>query len=228
MAQRRGITEQFLMWRDVLKPKHLLLIDLHSSGVSFYLAKDVSELPGLDFSSLVLLEQIFDEDLCKFNALADASRWQSLLQRKLATWQLQQYALVFLLTHQVTELEKQLLTAQLPFWQPASYVSRDYFYNFYLLQKRNFGPVKLIISCFADCAQLSLFKQETLLSHETIALFALTDRTKHFLQHQLALQQLSKPDCVYLFSHNQATVVSLQKLKKALELEVIEIKHLPE
>lgn len=216
------------MWRDVLKPKHLLLIDLHSSGVSFYLAKDVSELPSLDFSSLVLLEQVFDENLCTFNILADASRWQSLLQRKLATWQLKQCSLVFLLTHQVSDLEKQLLTAQVPFWQSVSYVSRDYFYNFYLLQKRNFGPVKLIISCFADCAQLSLFKQEVLLSHETIALFALTDRIKHFLQHQLALQQLNKPDCIYLFTHNQASVSSLRKLKQALEIEVIEIKHLPE
>lgn len=215
------------MWRDVLKPKHLLLVDLHSSGVSFYLAKDVRELPSLDFSNLVLLEQIFDERLCSFNILADAVGWQSLLQRKLAAWQLQHYAIVFLLAHQVTDLEKQQLTAQLPFWQSISYVSRDYFYNVYLLQKRNFSPTKFIISCFADCAELSIFKQDVLLGYDTTTLLALADQCKHFLDRQVQLQQLSKPDCVYLFTHNQAAEAPLQKLKKTLGMELIEIKRLP-
>lgn len=216
---------------QLFRHHHLLLLDLHSSGVSFYLAKQVRELPALAFTDLTLLTRVFDEELCRDNVLADDQAFAQLLQHKLTQFDLQAYLLVFLLHRDNHQPVKQLLSTALPLWQRADFVERAYFYNFYLLQKQNFSPVKLTLSLFADCVELTIFEQERLLHQQLLSGRNLSKMINVIWQQQLVKHQLVQPDCCYIFTHNQADQKGSRDLAAAtaaaLKLEPVIIDQLP-
>lgn len=206
--------------------KHLVLVDLNSNGLFFYLAKEVKSLPALDFSNLVLLAKVPSLQLCQRNLLADDELTIQLIEKKLRDLELREYKLVFLVAPEFSELEKALLRKNFPFWQQVELVERHYFYNFYLMQKRNFSKTKFLLSLFADCAELSLFEQDRLIAAERIGVENLAVFSKHFFDKNLAKNQLTKPECFYFFTQNLPVTPSVADLAKYLKMEAIVIEQL--
>lgn len=206
--------------------KHLLLVDLSSSGLSFYLAKDVRDLASIDFSNLTLLKSIYTNQVCQVNFLADDLALQKILSQNLKTFDLENYSLVFLLAPGHSELEKKAIEAIAPFLKKISFVDRHFFYNFYLMQKRNFSKIKFLISLFDDCAELSLFDQEKLLSYERVSLRNLAFSSKIFFKRAREKFEFEQPDCFYFFTNNLAEKPDSLDLAKYLKLEAIEVENL--
>lgn len=206
--------------------RHLLLLDLNSNGLFFYLAKDVKELAAIDFASLSLLKQISSDRACRGNLLADEQFVKTTLSAQLKNFDLDHYALVFLLSPNSTQLEKKTLQSLAPFLVKNTVVDRHFFYNFYLMQKRNFSQVKFIVNLFSDCAELSLFDRDKLLDHQSVELRNLAVRSKDFFQSNKNKIAFPKPDCFYLFTNNLNTKVQALDLAKYLKLEAIEIENL--
>ncbi len=210
----------------LLDYKHLLLVDLSSSGLSFYLAKDLKELASIDFSSLTLLKNVFSNDFCQENILADEIALKRSLLVALKVFDLEFFSLVFLLSPESSELEKKTIREISPFFSKTSFVDRHFFYNFYLMQKRNFSKIKFIINLFDDCAELSLFDQEKLLSYEKVLLRNLAFFSQIFFKQSVERFGFAKPDCFYFFSNNLTRQITAADLAKYLKMEVIEIKNL--
>ena len=206
--------------------KHLLLVDVNSSGLFFYLAKDVKDLASIDFANLTLLKSSLTQKVCQMNLLADDQLAHEVLDRNLKNFDLESYSLVFLISPGYSELEKKFLTNSAPFLSKVSLVDRHFFYNFYLMQKRNFSKTKFIINLFNDCAELSLFDQEKLLAHKTVELRNLVLQSKVFFQNAKEKFAFEKPDCFYFFTNNLATKAESLDLAKYLKLEAIEIENL--
>lgn len=206
--------------------KHLLLVDLNSSGLSFYLAKDVKDLASIDFSNLTLLKTVYENSLCQMNFLADDQMLQKILYKRLKAFDLEDYSLVFLLAPGFSELEKNAIKAITPFLKKVSFVERHFFYNFCLMQKRNFSRIKFLISLFDDCAELSLFDQEKLLLYEKVPLRNLAFASKNFFTKAKEKFEFEQPDCFYLFTNNLAEKPDSVDLAKYLKLEAIEIENL--
>jgi hypothetical protein len=206
--------------------KHLLLVDLSSSGLSFYLAKDVKDLASIDFTNLTLLKSVYTNQICRVNLLADDLALQKILSKNLKVFDLESYSLVFLLAPGHSELEKKAIEAIAPFLKKISFVDRHFFYNFYLMQKRNFSKIKFLISLFDDCAELSLFDQEKLLSYERIALRNLAFSSKVFFKRAREKFEFEQPDCFYFFTNNLAEKPDSLDLAKYLKLEAIEVENL--
>ncbi len=206
--------------------KHLLLIDLNSSGAFFYLAKDVRDLSSIDFAHLVLLQSVFTPDLCKKNLLSDEQLLKKTLNISLKSFDLKQYALVFLLAPSTSLLEKQAIGEAAPFLQKVSFIDRHFFYNFYLMQKRNFSKAKFLLNLFNDCAELSFFNQDKLLSYEQVSLRNLALDSKNFLKKMKEQFVFEQPDCFYLFTNNLIEKPKAIDLAKYLKLEAIEIENL--
>lgn len=206
--------------------KHLLLVDLNSSGLFFYLAKNVKDLASIDFTSLTLLKSVFTQKACQMNLLSDDQWTHETLSKNLKNLDLDSYSLVFLISPDHNELEKKALKAIAPFLTKVSVVDRHFFYNFYLMQKRNFSKTKFIINVFNDCAELSLFDQEKLLIHKTVELRNLVLQSKVFFQNAKEKFAFEKPDCFYFFTNNLATKAKSIDLAKYLKLEAIEIENL--
>ena len=205
---------------------HLLLVDLSSNGLSFYLAKDVKELFSIDFTNLTLLKNVKSNVLCVKNLLNDELVLQQLLNEHLKQLDLERYALVFLVSADCSVLEKKIIADKSPFLKKVSFVERPFFYNFYLTQKRNFSQIKLLVSLFDDCAELSCFDQEKLLATTKVELRHLAFASKHFfgrIQTQFALQ---RPDCFYFFSNHLVSHKKIAELAKYLKLEAIEVPSL--
>lgn len=213
-----------LQWRH---HQHLLLIDLYSGGMSFYLARGVRGLPSIDFTSLVLLGQVWDDRICQFGHIVDNQALQSLIRSQLASFNIHNYQLVFLIAPTMTELEKTALTGVVPFWQTVQWVNRDYFYNFYLTQKRNFSPVKLLVHAFIDSVEVSLFHQEKLLAQECYRWSSASAQVSAFFHTKLALHVVARPDCFYYFTNAVPTFFTGTDFAKALQLEPIAIPALP-
>ncbi len=213
-------------WSSFFDQRHLLLLDLNSSGLFFYLAKDVKELVAIDFANLNLLRQIFSDRACRNNLLADEQFVQATLSQQLKNFELDHYALVFLLSPNSTQLERKTLQSLAPFLVKNTVVDRHFFYNFYLMQKRNFSQIKFLINLFDDCAELSLFDQDKLLDYQTVELRNLAVRSKDFFQTSKNKFAFSQPDCFYLFTNNLNTKVKAVDLAKYLKLEAIEIESL--
>lgn len=209
-----------------LDSKHLVLLDINSNGLFFYLAKDVTNLPALDFASLVALEHVLEEKICQSNLLFDDVKVCKLIDKSLRSFDLKAYNLVFLLSPEFSVLEKQLLTKNFPFWQKKELVERHFFYNFYLMQKRNFSKYKFLINLFADCAELSLFNQEKLLAYKKIDLHNLALWSKAFLDKQMAMHGIEKPECFYFFTNNLSARVPVGDMAKYLKMEAIAIDRL--
>jgi hypothetical protein len=206
--------------------KHLVLVDLNSNGLFFYLAKDVRNLPALDFANLVSLARVPSEKICQGNLLADDELALRLIEKNLRDFELKEYKLVFLVAPEFSLLEKALLLKNFPFWQKVEVVERHFFYNFYLMQKRNFSKVKFLTSLFADCAELSLFEQDKLVAAEQITTYNLAAFSKHFLDKNLAKKQLQRPECFYFFTHNLSAKTSVAALAKYLKMEAIAVEQL--
>jgi hypothetical protein len=206
--------------------KHLLLVDLSSSGISFYLVKDVRDLSSIDFSNLTLLKSVSNADICKINFLSNEKVLKKILDLNLKSFDLEQYALVFLLTPNSSELEKKAIEQAVPFLKKTFFVDRHFFYNFYLMQKRNFSKAKLLISLFDDCAELSFFNQEKLLTYEKIFLRNLALDSKNFLKKAKEKFEFEQPDCFYFFTNNLIDKPKATDLAKYLKLEAIEVKNL--
>lgn len=206
--------------------KHLLLVDLSSSGLSFYLAKDVKDLVSIDFSNLTLLKKICTNKICQMNFLADDLALQKILSKNLKTFDLENYSLVFLLAPGHSELEKKSIEAIAPFLKKIFFVDRHFFYNFYLMQKRNFSKIKFLISPFDDCAELSLFDQDKLLLYEKVSLRNLAFSSKNFLKRAVEKFEFEQADCFYFFINNLAEKPNSLDLAKYLKLEAIEIENL--
>jgi hypothetical protein len=206
--------------------KHLVLVDVNSSGLSYYLAKDVRDLSSIDFSNLVLLKKFADEDLCKFNILSNDQLFGKIFSKHLQAFDLIDYSLVFLVEPDLTILEKKAIKDFVPFLKKVSFVDRHFFYNFYLMQKRNFSKTKLLINLFADCAELSLFHQEKLLAYEKVFLRNLAVESKYFFKQNVEKFKLERPDCFYFFSNNLVEKPNVKELAKYLKLEAIEVLNL--
>lgn len=206
--------------------KHLLLIDCNSSGLSFYLAKDVKDLASIDFSNLTLLKRILTNDLCKMNFLADDQLLKKILDENLKAFDLEKYSLVFLLDPETSELEKRVFKDMAPFLKKISFVDRHFFYNFYLLQKRNFSKVKFLVDLFDDCVELSLFEQNKLLAYKKVFLRNLALESKLFLKRTKEKFAFEQPDCFYFFINNLADKPKTASLAKYLKMEAIEIDKL--
>jgi len=206
--------------------KHLLLVDLNSSGLFFYLAKDVSDPSSIDFSNLVLLKAIFTNDLCKMNLFSNDQSFKKLLHSNLKSFDLEQYSLVFLLSKESSELEKKSIKETVPFLKKVSFIDRHFFYNFYLMQKRNFSKVKFIINLFDDCAELSLFNQDKLLVYEKVFLRNLAYESKDFFRKAKEKFEFEQPDCFYFFTNNLMEKPKATDLAKYLKLEAIEVENL--
>jgi len=213
-------------WFSFFDQKHLLLLDISSSGLFFYLAKDVKELAAIDFANLSSLKQIFSDCVCQNNLLADEQFLKTTLHQQLKTFELDHYAVVFLLSPNSTQMEKKTLQSLIPCWVKSTVIDRHFFYNFYLMQKRNFSQVKFIINLFHDCAELSLFDQEKLLNYQTVELRNLVVRSKDFFQSNKNKFIFPQPDCFYLFTNNLNAKVRSVDLAKYLKLEAIEIENL--
>lgn len=207
----------------LLDCKHLVLLDLNSTGLFFYLAKDVKTLPSLDFSNLSALGEIVDENLCKRNLLFDDERTCKLIEDSLKGFELSQALYVFLLSPEFSSLEKELLNKSFSFWQKVTFVDRHFFYNFYLMQKRNFSRIKFLINMFTDCAELSIFDQEKLLAYKRIDLQNLAFSAKHFLDKTMAEQSFEKPECFYFFTNNFPAKMPVGDLASYLKMEAISI-----
>lgn len=206
--------------------KHLLLIDLNSCGLFFYLAKDVRDLSSIDFANLTLLKSVFTEDICKNNLLSDERFLKTLLDTNLKDFGLEQYALVFLLSPDSSELEKKIIKESSPFLKRILFVDRHFFYNFYLIQKRNFSKTKFLVNLFDDCAELSLFDRDKLLTYERVFLRNLAFESKNFFKKAKEKFDFEEPDCFYFFTNNLANKVKAVDLAKYLKLEAIEIENL--
>lgn len=206
--------------------RHLLLVDVNSSGLFFYLAKDVKDLASIDFATLTLLKSVFTQKICQANLLADEQAARQTLDKNLKSFDLENYSVVFLISPEYSELEKKALKTTVPFLTKVSMVDRHFFYNFYLMQKRNFSKTKLIINVFNDCAELSLFDQEKLLAHRTVDLRNLILQSKDFFQSAEKKFIFEKPDCFYFFTNNLAIKAKSIDLAKYLKLEAIEIENL--
>lgn len=202
------------------------MVDLSSSGLSFYLAKDLKDLASIDFSNLTLLKSISSNRFCQENLLADEIVLKKNLEASLKAFDLEYFSLVFLLSPESSELEKKSIREITPFFSKTSFVDRHFFYNFYLMQKRNFSKIKLIINLFDDCAELSLFSQEKLLSYEKVLLRNLAFESKKFLQDMKEKLDFEQPDCFYFFSNNLTSKIKPTDLAKYLKLEAIEVKNL--
>lgn len=210
----------------VFSYKHLLLIDLHSAGMSFYLAKDVKELSAIDFAHLTLLKSLSCQNLCQRNLLANLKHCQESLQSQLQAFDLKQYALIFLISPNHSVLEKKALLSLTPIFKTVTLIERHYFYNFYLMQKRNFSKIKFLINMFDDCAELSLFDQDQLLAHQNTALHNFVMQSQDFFTSQQKQLAFARPDCFYFFTNNVTHPVENADLVKALQLEAIEIDQL--
>lgn len=206
--------------------KHLLLIDLNSSGLFFYLAKDVKDLASIDFANLTLLKSVTTDEACQMNLLADDQLVREILDKNLKAFDLESYSLIFLVSPGFSQLEKKVLQAISPFLRRVSIVDRHFFYNFYLMQKRNFSKIKFLINVFSDCAELSLFDGEKLLTHEVIALRNLAIQSKDFFQRAKKKFAFEQPDCFYFFTNNITAPVNAIDLAKYLKLEAIEVENL--
>ncbi len=206
--------------------KHLLLVDLSSSGMVFYLVKDVRDLSSIDFSNLTLLKSISSTDVCKMNFLSNEKVLKKFLDSSLNSFDLEKYALVFLLSPSTSELEKKTIKELVPFLKKTFFVDRHFFYNFYLIQKRNFSKAKLLISLFDDCAELSFFNQEKLLAYEKIFLRNIALDSKNFLKKAKEKFEFEQPDCFYFFTNNLTDKPKATDLAKYLKLEAIEVKNL--
>lgn len=209
-----------------LDSKHLLLVDINSSGLFFYLAKNVKDLASIDFANLTLLRSILTQKICQMNLLTDDQLIHDTLDKSLKNFDLESYSLVFLISPDHSDLEKKSLQAIAPFLSKVSMVDRHFFYNFYLMQKRNFSKTKFIINVFNDCAELSVFDQEKLLIHKTVELRNLVLQSKVFFQNAKEKFLFEKPDCFYFFTNNLATKAKSIDLAKYLKLEAIEIENL--
>lgn len=206
--------------------KHLLLIDCNSSGMSFYLAKETRDLSSIDFSNLTLLKRIHNTDICKMNFLANDELLKKFLNESLNSFDLEQYSLVFLITPGSSDLEKKFFQDVAPFLRRVSFVDRHFFYNFYLLQKRNFSKAKFLVSLFDDCAELSFFDQNKLLSYEKVFLRNLALESKLFLKKVKEKFSFEQADCFYFFLNNLSDKPKTAKLAKYLKMEAIEIDKL--
>ncbi len=206
--------------------KHLLLVDLNSSGLFFYLAKDVKDLASIDFSNLTLLKAVSTNEACKSNLLADDKVFAKLLDVNLKSFDLDHYAMVFLVAHDFSQLEKKFIKEAVPFLVKNLFVGRHFFYNFYLMQKRNFSKVKFIISLFDDCAELSLFDQDKLLASDRVFLRNLALESKDFYNSAKEKFAFDNPDCFYFFTNNLAKKPKAGDLAKYLKLEAVEVKEL--
>lgn len=206
--------------------KHLLLVDVNSSGLFFYLAKDVRDLSSIDFSNLNLLKKISNNDICKKNLLSDDQAFKNFLHASLISFDLEYYALVFLISPDSSALEKKFLKESTSFLTKILFVDRHFFYNFYLVQKRNFSKAKFLISLFDDCAELSLFNQEKLLTYEKVSLRNFAMESKRFLKKAKEKFVFEQPDCFYFFTNNLIEKPKVGDLSKYLKLEAIEIKEL--
>lgn len=206
--------------------KHLVLLDLHSSGLFFYLAKDVKDLVSIDFANLSLLKSIFTDQACQKNLLSDEKFVQESLTKNLKNFDLDHYSLVFLISPNHSPLERKILLSLAPFLTRVSLVDRHFFYNFYLMQKRNFSKIKFLINVFNDCVELSLFDQEKLLAYKTVELRNLALQSKDFFQSAKEKFAFSQPDCFYFFTNNLSVKVKSIDLAKYLKLEAIEIENL--
>ena len=206
--------------------KHLVLVDLSSSGLSYYLAKDVRDLASIDFSNLVLLKKFSNDDFCKFNILSNDQLFGKIFNQHLQSFDLIEYSLVFLVAPEMTTLEKKAIKDFVPFLKKAIFVDRHFFYNFYLMQKRNFSKTKLLINLFADCAEISLFNQDKLLAYEKVFLRNLAVESKYFFKKNIEKFKLERPDCFYFFSNNLSEKPSVAELAKYLKLEAIEVNNI--
>lgn len=206
--------------------RHLLLVDLNSSGMSFYLAKDVSDLASIDFAHLTLLKKVFDLKLCKNNLLASQDYFRKVFNDNLRSFDLESFSLVFLLSPDFSELEKEAIKEASPFLSKVTFIDRHFFYNFYLIQKRNFSKTKFLINLFTDCAELSLFDQDKILAHKQVFLRNLAFESKNFLDKNKEKFAYENPDCFYLFTNNIKGKAQVSGLAKYLKLEVIEVDKL--
>lgn len=206
--------------------QHLLLVDLNSSGLSFYLAKDLQDLASIDFANLTLLKKVPEERVCQENLLADEVLFEQLLNKNLKSFDLEHYGLVFLLAPESSDLEKKAIQTVVPFLKQVSFVDRHFFYNFYLMQKRNFSKAKLIVNLFDDCAELSFFNQEKLLSYEKVLLRDLLLNSQNFWQKSKLKFEFEQPDCFYFFNNNFPDQAFIAPLAKNLNLEAIIIDKL--
>lgn len=206
--------------------QHLLLVDLNSSGLSFYLAKDLQDLASIDFANLTLLKKVSDKNICQENLLSDEILFERLLNKNLKSFDLERYGLVFLLAPESSDLEKKAIQAVVPFLKQVSFVDRHFFYNFYLMQKRNFSKAKLIINLFDDCAELSFFNQEKLLGYEKVLLRDLLLASQNFWQKAKLKFEFEQPDCFYFFNNNFPDQALSAPLAKNLNLEAIVIDKL--
>lgn len=206
--------------------RHLLLVDLNSSGMSFYLAKDVSDLASIDFAHLTLLKKVFDLKLCKNNLLASQDYFRKVFNDNLRSFDLESFSLVFLLSPDFSELEKEAIKEASPFLSKVTFIDRHFFYNFYLIQKRNFSKTKFLINLFTDCAELSLFDQDKILVHKQVFLRNLAFESKNFLDKNKEKFAYENPDCFYLFTNNIKGKAQVSGLAKYLKLEVIEVDKL--
>jgi len=206
--------------------QHLLLVDQSSSGLSFYLAKDVQNLAALDFTNLTLLKKLSNEHICQENLLADEILFAKLLNKNLKSFDLERYGLVFLVAPESSELEKKVMQDLAPFLKQVSFVDRHFFYNFYLMQKRNFSKVKFMINLFRDCAELSCFNQDKLLNYEKVSLRNLFISSQNFWQKTKLKFAFEQPDCFYVFRNNFSEQIEITDLVKQFNLEAIEIDKL--
>lgn len=206
--------------------QHLLLVDLNSSGLFFYLAKDLQDLSSIDFASLTLLKKVLNEQICQENLLADEILFEQILNKKLKSFDLDHYSLVFLMSPDSSELEKKAIQAVTPFLRKVSFVDRHFFYNFYLMQKRNFSKTKFIINLFSDCAELSIFNQDKLLAYKKVLTRNLILTSHDFWQQAKIRFDFEQPDCFYFFNNNFPDQAPIKLLAKNLNLEAIEIDKL--
>lgn len=206
--------------------KHLLLVDISSSGLCFYLAKDVKDPASIDFSNLTLLKKTYSSEFCQLNLLKNEQKLRAALMGSLKSFDLEDYSLVFLVSPEYSEIDKSILRSISPFLKKVSIFERHFFYNFYLMQKRNFSKTKFIISLFDDCAELSLFDQEKLLVYEKVFQRNLAAFAKLFFKKAKDKFVFEQPDCFYLFTQNLADKPKTAELAKYLKLEAIKVEEL--
>jgi hypothetical protein len=169
---------------------------------------------------------VLTPDLCKKNLLSDEQLLKKTLKMNLQSFDLEHYALVFLVSPNLSELEKKTISEAAPFLQKVSFVDRHFFYNFYLMQKRNFSKAKFLLNLFEDCAELSFFNQDQLLSYEQVPLRNLALDSKNFFKKMKERFVFEPPDCFYFFTNNLTEKPKATDLAKYLKLEAIEIENL--
>jgi len=227
----------------VPKVENLLIIDLNASSIIFYFQEGTSDLAELDFSKLKILESRQPIGL-KNNLLFSVEELQDFLEKEIAIITnsgYRDFKLIFLISQESSDLEKAALAEIAAKFSFFAYqlVERQFFYDQFLMQQKNFSKDKLILMISNNIVELFLFREQKLVFSRIIDAFELqetlddqlnflTAKIEDFLFDLSLRKSVSKLKLEYLYVFDEGLLKTdlLDELSRKLKLESIRTKKL--